>query len=157
MSINFSYANIPTQQSSKNAAVTLLSLTGISPAAERVEKNGLVKIADYVLKGTDASKPTTMTIRQEMTKDGGRRNSLRISTTVTRTDTVTNATMDSVNEVVIAWNHPGPYLEGTSNQGMSRLIQVAFGMLMTAFDGTTGAPTFVTLDDINYGIVNNLK
>lgn len=156
MSITYSYANIPVQEDQPNAAMTSLSLSGLSPAAERTEKNGLVKIAEYVLKGTDPAKPTSVSLRQELTKDGGRRSSLRLSTTVTRLDTVTSEETLQQAEVVIAWNTSTPFMEGTSYAAMSRMIQCAVGILMTSYDVSTGIPTNVTLEDTNYGILNDL-
>lgn len=136
--------------------MTRLSLTGLSPAAERTEKNGLVKIAEYVLKGTSPSKPTVVSLRQEMTKDGGRRSSLRLATTVTRADTVTGEEQLSKAEVVIAWNTDTSFMEGDSVGAMSRMIQCAVSILFTAYSGSDGAPTNVVLDDTNYGILNDL-
>lgn len=155
MTITVTYANIPVNELEPNVSLVLLPLTGLSHAVERTEQNGSVKIADYVLKGTSPAAPTTMSLRQQVTKEGGRRNSFRLSTNVTTTDSVSGESTDAMHEVVIAWNHPGLYLESPS--GMSDLIQAAFSILLGGFHPSTGAPLRATLDDMNYGIVNGLE
>lgn len=154
MSITYAYANIAAQQASKNAAVTMLSLAALGPAVTRTEKNGSVVISEYVLKGTDPAKPTVVSLRQESTKEGGKRNSLRLATAVTVSDDVADTETVEIHEAVIAWNFPRAYLGDT--EAMSRLIQGLFSIIMSAFDGTTGIPTNQALEDANYGVTNDL-
>jgi hypothetical protein len=154
MTISVVYANLSAQADTKNAAVTLFSPTNFGPAETRTEQGGRVKVSEYTFKGANPGARTYLSIRQETTKEGGKRNSVRIATDVTVTDDVADTTRVEQHEAVIAWNHPGPYL--IDSDQMSVLVQAAFSIIMTTFNGSTGEPSNVVLEDINYGITNNI-
>jgi hypothetical protein len=143
------YSNLPAQQGSKNAAITLLSTASLKLLRTEASEAGRVQTSTYVFEGSDAADRTVVYVRSETTKDGGRRNSVRLTTNVSIDLPDSEAERVDVYDVSVNWNYPSGYVESAADE--ARLIQVAAGLVLGGFDGTTGLPAATVVNAVNFG------
>jgi hypothetical protein len=147
------YANLPSAQGSKNAAITFLDLTKIRQTGTVISANGRVMTTKYVFVDTDPTAHTEISVRREVQADGTSRNSIRLATKVTSTVVDTDDT-EEIYEGVLSWNHPRISFEDADDQGV--FLSLLFSLLFAEYDGTSGVPDTTPLSTINFGITEDL-
>lgn len=141
---------IPTQQGSKNAAMTRIDTGNLSRVSTDVSQNGRVLTTTYVLVGSTPYGAPKVIVRREWTGKA-MRNSIRLIATATVTDDDDNVYPDQEWEGGIFWNHPGNFLGSTDV--LSRVLQCTASLALDTFDGTTGVPVNLALDQMNFNVV----
>jgi hypothetical protein len=143
------YSNIPAQQGSKNAAISMVSTDSLKLGATTLSEAGRVQQSTYIYEGAAADSNTTVTVRRESTKEGGRRISVRLLTTVISDVADTEADRIDVYDATLSWNIPTAFVEDPADQSV--FLQVLVGLVLGGFDGTTGAPAAGVVAALNFG------
>lgn len=147
------FENIPTQPTTKNAAIGLLTHASVDQKATVVSSDGATRTTEYVYATGDPADNTTVTVRIAWdSKNDVVRHSIRLGTTedIVNGEIVTRRPV----EVVIAWNTPGMVISDTTQ--MLAMIGTAFALLAGSFDGSTGVPALGVMNAINFGITESL-
>lgn len=168
MSITFDPMNLPNQQGSKNAAITLLSVSDFTrlelPPPPNQGKGTTIARTGFALKGSDG--PGSQLFVQQIVQPKGIdsstgaltpnvRSSLRLVVMTTATDSVTGEVTTFPVEALVAWNVPSS-VKGIPTELISRVIQACAGLALGTFDGTSGAPDADLVANLAYGTTTDL-
>lgn len=143
------YANLPAQPTTKNAALASLTAANLKLQSTIANASGTIQTSTYVYVGANADDKTIVTVRREKVSSGIR-NSVRLLTEVTRTNPISDEDELFEYEAVLAWNHPGDNFETTADQAV--MLEVLVSLVFTSYDGSTGVPAATALGSMNYGI-----
>lgn len=143
------YANMPTQQASKNAAISGLTTASLQFQGTVVSADGRIRETRYEFAGTSSLLKTIVTVRHELTKSGTARCKVQITNDVSFTDPVTAEVSLRTYEVGLFWNADQDRVEDGDKHSV--LIQTVCALLLGAFDGSTGVPSAAPVKSLNIG------
>lgn len=141
--------NLPTQQASKNAAMTLLTNSYLQRTSDVLSADGMTYTVNYVYADGDPEDETTLIVRRQYdVKNDVTRTSLRLSTMLydDADDTVARRPV----EALLAYNVPGVHDHDPVE--VQTLLSCVYGCMAGSFDGTSGVPDPDIMTNLDFGI-----
>jgi hypothetical protein len=146
-------ANLPTQQATKNAAMTLLTHSYVERVSEVLSSDGLTHTVNYVYATGEPDRETTVVVRRQYdAKNDITRTSLRLLTE--QYDDADDTIVPTVAEAGVFWNVPGQHASDIVD--IQTLLSCAFSLAQGSFDGTSGIPSPTVMTNTDFGLIGSL-